>query len=234
MKDREEFGPGLRRERERRGIGLRAIAEHTKISASFFEALERNDVSRWPGGIFRRAFLRAYAEAVGLDVEATLSEFLRLFPCDGEAAQLKPAGPRDVTIVHSANKPTGAKREVHVPSSALPQVRTQTLFRRIAAVAIDIAIAGTAGVGAGLLLGWAAAWPALAISVTFQLIVNGVFGRGTVGGLLLGTNADEANATPEASAADIRPAAKRRTFDEPYQPTRRHQVRRGDRPRARL
>ena len=48
----ESFGARLRRERERRHITLTQIAASTKINASLFEALERDDVSRWPNGIF--------------------------------------------------------------------------------------------------------------------------------------------------------------------------------------
>jgi transcriptional regulator with XRE-family HTH domain len=74
------FGARLRTARERKGIGLDAIAQNTKINAALFDALERGDTSRWPSGIFRRAFLRAYANAIGLDPEATLKEFLEVFP----------------------------------------------------------------------------------------------------------------------------------------------------------
>lgn len=84
MSEREEFGPGLRRERERRGITLQDIAAQTKIGASLFAGLERNDVSRWPTGIYRRAFLRAYAKVVGLDGERLVEEFRRLYPEDGD------------------------------------------------------------------------------------------------------------------------------------------------------
>jgi transcriptional regulator with XRE-family HTH domain len=85
-----EFGPRLRRERERRNIPLSSIAERTKIKASLFEALERDDVSRWPSGIFRRSFVRAYAEAIGLDADETLQDFLERFP-DPQAPASAPA-----------------------------------------------------------------------------------------------------------------------------------------------
>jgi transcriptional regulator with XRE-family HTH domain len=74
------FGARLRIARERKGIGLDAIAQNTKINAALFDALEQGDTSRWPSGIFRRAFVRAYANAVGLDPEGTLKEFQELFP----------------------------------------------------------------------------------------------------------------------------------------------------------
>jgi transcriptional regulator with XRE-family HTH domain len=79
----ETFGARLRRERERRTISLTDIAQQTKIKASLFEQLERDDVSHWPSGIFRRSFMRAYAHAVGLDVDVTLREFLERFPDAG-------------------------------------------------------------------------------------------------------------------------------------------------------
>jgi transcriptional regulator with XRE-family HTH domain len=74
----EEFttlGGYLRAERERRGLTLRAISENTKVSLPLLEGLEGDDISRWPGGIFRRAFVRAYAEAVGLDPDAIFRRF---------------------------------------------------------------------------------------------------------------------------------------------------------------
>jgi transcriptional regulator with XRE-family HTH domain len=70
----------LRRERERRQIALSSISANTKISASLFEGLERGDVSRWPSGIYRRSFIRAYASGIGLDPDATAKEFLEQFP----------------------------------------------------------------------------------------------------------------------------------------------------------
>lgn len=73
-----DFGGKLRLARERRGISLRQIAATTKISAAALEALERNDVSKLPGGIFSRAFVRSYAVEVGLDPDETVREFLQL------------------------------------------------------------------------------------------------------------------------------------------------------------
>ena len=59
------FGGRLRDARERRGMSLRQIANATKISVAVLEALERNDISKLPGGIFGRAFVRSYAIEVG-------------------------------------------------------------------------------------------------------------------------------------------------------------------------
>ena len=81
-----DFGGKLRDARERRGISLRQIANATKISIAALEALERNDISRLPGGIFSRAFVRSYAVEVGLDPETTIQEFIAQFPNDSVTA----------------------------------------------------------------------------------------------------------------------------------------------------
>lgn len=74
-----DFGGKLRQAREQRGISLRQIAASTKISAAALDALERNDISKLPGGIFSRAFVRSYAIEVGLDPDETVKEFLERF-----------------------------------------------------------------------------------------------------------------------------------------------------------
>lgn len=76
---RLEFGEWLRRQRERQGISLKAIADQTKVSASLFAALERGDCSRWPSGIYSRAWVRNYAIVVGLDPEVATERFSLCF-----------------------------------------------------------------------------------------------------------------------------------------------------------
>src|SRR4051795_9254444 len=74
------FGGRLRMERERRTITLASISDNPKISHSLLEALERDDVSQWPSGIFRRAFIRTYAQAIGVNADEAVREFLDLYP----------------------------------------------------------------------------------------------------------------------------------------------------------
>lgn len=81
-----DFGSRLREARERKGVSLRQIANQTKISVTALEALERNNISRLPGGIFSRAFVRSYAIEVGLDPEATIQDFIAQFPHDSVTA----------------------------------------------------------------------------------------------------------------------------------------------------
>jgi transcriptional regulator with XRE-family HTH domain len=80
MSAREAFGPNLRRLRMQRGITLESIARETKVNIALWAGLEKNDLSRWPTGIYARAYMRSYAQLVGADPEATVDEFCRLFP----------------------------------------------------------------------------------------------------------------------------------------------------------
>lgn len=74
------FGERLKAQRERQQVSLETIAEKTKVRVGLLEALERDDLSQWPGGIFRRSYLRSYATAIGLDPEATVRELVALHP----------------------------------------------------------------------------------------------------------------------------------------------------------
>lgn len=80
---RESLGTRLRRQRETQHVTLESLAAATKISSSLFQALERDDVTAWPSGIYRRAFIRTYAEAIGLDPDSVCREFLEQFPDPG-------------------------------------------------------------------------------------------------------------------------------------------------------
>ena len=60
-------GEFLRRARERRRLTLQQIAQSTKIPLRHLDALERDEFEALPSGMYRRAEVRAYADAVGLD-----------------------------------------------------------------------------------------------------------------------------------------------------------------------
>jgi cytoskeleton protein RodZ len=78
------FGENLRRERELRGVDLHEMAEATKISIRFLQALEQDRVDVLPGGIFPRAFafVRQYGKYLGLDPERLVAEFVFAFGGD--------------------------------------------------------------------------------------------------------------------------------------------------------
>jgi len=80
MTPQETFVIRLRRHRQRNRISLDEIAIETNVKPELLEALEKNDLSGWPRGLYARSWIRAYASAVGLDPMDTVDEFCRLFP----------------------------------------------------------------------------------------------------------------------------------------------------------
>lgn len=136
------FGARLRRERERRNISLEAIASATKINATLFEALERDDASNWPSGIFRRSFIRAYATAVGLDPEAAVRDFAECFPDPAEPCAPRAAGPRP---------PSRTELRLRLADGGTPPTGRRVVdgtLRRCAAVVCDAAMLSAITIGA--------------------------------------------------------------------------------------
>jgi cytoskeletal protein RodZ len=95
------FGASLRAARLSRNVSLDAVAAHTKINRSFFQDLERNDLSKWPASQFyRETYLRAYCRAVGLDPQEVIDGFRRELAGDAVSKPaLAPARPRRLTPV---------------------------------------------------------------------------------------------------------------------------------------
>jgi transcriptional regulator with XRE-family HTH domain len=87
MDPQEAFVTRLRRYRERYRISLDEIASEHNIRRDLLEAFENNDLSQWPRGLYARAWIRAYATAVGLDPDSSVDEFCRLFPHGDRRAQ---------------------------------------------------------------------------------------------------------------------------------------------------
>jgi len=69
------FGEELRREREIRGISLKEIADATKISKRFLEAIERNDHNTLPAPVFTRGFIREYSRYLGLNCDEIVNRY---------------------------------------------------------------------------------------------------------------------------------------------------------------
>ena len=106
------FGSRLRRERERLQITLEAVADSTKISRALLGSLEKGDASQWPKGIYRRAFVREYANAVGLPADSLVNEFLRLFPEHASADAERNAAERPDMRLTLAHDPRSTAKAV--------------------------------------------------------------------------------------------------------------------------
>lgn len=70
------FGEWLRRQREMREINLRDIADRTKISLRYLEAMEADRFDLLPAPIFAKGFLREYARYVGLSADEVVNHYL--------------------------------------------------------------------------------------------------------------------------------------------------------------
>lgn len=73
---RATFGEELRREREIRGISVKEIAEATKVSRRFLEAIENDDYRSLPAPVFSRGFVREYARYLGLDSDDMVARYI--------------------------------------------------------------------------------------------------------------------------------------------------------------
>ena len=69
------FGDNLKREREMRGVTLDEISAATRIATRFLQAIENEDWTQLPGGVFNRGFVRAVARYLGLDEENIVAEY---------------------------------------------------------------------------------------------------------------------------------------------------------------
>ena len=214
MNEPSTLGAYLRRERERRGLALRTISESTKVSIGLLEGLEADDISRWPGGIFRRAFVRAYAECVGLDPDDAVKRFERQHPTP-EAEALAAAA--SSAVVPSSSQPSSARGNGRLP----PPPQRARLLGTAADLTVAIVLAfGSAAAGSRLL------WPVLLIAAYYAA---GILLSGTSPMVALlseipagapappqvpAAPATDQLAAPQAAPARVQP---RRTNDRPRQ-----------------
>lgn len=70
-----EIGNTLREAREQHNFTLDDIQERTKIQKRYLVAIENNNFDTLPGRFYARAFIREYAQVVGLDVVELLADF---------------------------------------------------------------------------------------------------------------------------------------------------------------
>ena len=70
-----DIGDKLRSAREAKGLSIEDIEKATKIQGRYLTAIEQNDFDKLPGDFYVRAFIRQYAQIVGLDGKKLLSEY---------------------------------------------------------------------------------------------------------------------------------------------------------------
>jgi cytoskeleton protein RodZ len=157
VSERRAFGDRARRQRERRGITLEAIAQATKVPASLFAGLERGDCSRWPAGVYSRAYVRAYAEFIGLDPTETVDDFTAAF---GDTVW-----PEGTAGAPSRRIRTAGTLRLSMDDQ--PEVRQARTVRRVALAAADLVIALALAGGAYLTLD-TGVWTTLGIALGYH------------------------------------------------------------------
>lgn len=85
------FGERLRQEREAREITLRQIADETKISLRYLQALEADDLKSLPGTVFNKGYVRTYAEFIGVDPNPLVAAYVAEEKVQSEAGRLEEA-----------------------------------------------------------------------------------------------------------------------------------------------
>ncbi len=188
------FGPRLKAHRERQGITLQDIADSTKIGVALLSSLERNDLSQWPKGIFRRAFLRSYTRAVNIPFEPTWAEFVQLFPEDGSTPSLSRA----------------ATTELRLTLAPGPRPRFALSADNVKAASADLAVVATLATMGSLVTGFSP-WMCLAASSVLYAALGTALAGGSPARHYLGLRARTPATTPDHNFVSDTPVASERT-----------------------
>ncbi len=78
--DAPTLGDGLRIAREQSGRSLAELSSVTRVPARYLTALEQNDFSTLPNRVFSTGYVRAYADALGVDEQLAVERFKRETP----------------------------------------------------------------------------------------------------------------------------------------------------------
>ncbi len=106
---RTEIGRILHAARLKRGQSLEAVAQQTRISKRFLEALEENRFEQFPAVVYLRGFLKGYCEHLDVNFEEIWS-LLDSAPTTNAVPVPAPAGaePATVTAPRAAAHPHGS------------------------------------------------------------------------------------------------------------------------------
>ncbi|RYM07127.1 helix-turn-helix domain-containing protein [Sporolactobacillus sp. THM7-7] len=103
-----ELGQALRDAREAKGLSLDDLQEETKIQKRYLLAIEEGDFKRLPGAFYSRAFIKNYAEAVGLNFGELADEFADEMPemehSQSEIHTIPPRGGEEVPAAKAVRR----------------------------------------------------------------------------------------------------------------------------------
>ena len=84
------LGQELKRERELRSISLQEIADTTKISMKFLQALEKDQLDILPGEFFIKSIISAYAKTLGLEKDSVLNKYYETLLYQEQSQETEP------------------------------------------------------------------------------------------------------------------------------------------------
>ncbi|RIW29306.1 helix-turn-helix domain-containing protein [Bacillus salacetis] len=96
-----ELGTRLREAREAKGYSLDDLQNMTKIQKRYLIGIEEGNYDMMPGKFYVRAFIKQYAEAVGLDPEMIFAEY-----------------PNDIPVTNTSDLPELSRVQSRKPVSA--------------------------------------------------------------------------------------------------------------------
>ena len=189
--ERRAFGDRMKRQRERRGITLESISKATKVSVALFAGLERGDCARWPAGLYARAYVRSYAEIVGINADDAVEDFNAAF-----AALQEPE--------KGAASPARAGR--HAASLRLsmdaPAIEPERVAKRVGLAAADLVI--------GFLIAWVVhvglqtgVWTTVACALAYHAFGRIVSDEPLLYWMYLRLRHDPVGARHEAGSEDV-------------------------------
>ena len=124
-----ELGARLKEARLAKGYSLEDLQEITKIQKRYLVGIEEGNYSIMPGSFYVRAFIKQYAEAVGLDPEELLNQFKKDVP------------------VHKMRKSCSLMHKVLVVANyqAVPQVERWNRCLKLLSVCLLLRLLGSFG-----------------------------------------------------------------------------------------
>jgi transcriptional regulator with XRE-family HTH domain len=160
-----ELGPRLRACRERRGITIAAVADSIKIKRSLLDDLERNDVSKWPPGIYGRALVREYAKSLGLPADDVVQQFVQLFSGSEQRA--------DMVAVSGCEWESPDAAQLRITLSGTPTAARRSIQVRFVVASVELASVSTTALLVAFVSG-VSAWIATAVIALTWLAARGV------------------------------------------------------------